>query len=392
VALYFFLQAIESLRPRQSQPQFATPSAQQTMQDYPLGIRFYEDILRRDVETYKKAWQEVRIGQLNAELAVQAHALAEINKAKYSALRRLYKGLQLMTLMAVGLVVLASAAQVIGTARKASQAINRGADVLGQAQRLTLSGLKEPSGITYHPGRGRLYAVSDDRVLAELDTQGKGTGMATIDQQVEDVVFHPPTGTLLMVSETKGELIFFDPAAGRAGRRVRIDTPAVLGQVPTERNQGFEGLAFQPDPARPGGGIVYLAHQRAPAMIVAFTLDPQATRLGAESVLSRWKAPHEDVTALAWSPELGRLLAIADAQDRLLILGADGSAEAELPLPGEQQEGLAFDPSGALWIADDKDKSLLKIPGGLDALRRRLVPAPASPSGGGLINPPQILQ
>jgi hypothetical protein len=64
-----------------------------------------------------------------------------------------------------------------------------------------------------------------------------------------------------------------------------------------------------------------------------------------------------------------------------------------MPLPGDQQEGLAFDPSGTLWIADDKDKSLLRVPGALDAIRRRITPAAeASPSGGGLINRPQILQ
>src|SRR5688572_5896681 len=114
IALYFFLQAIESLRPRQSQPQ-VTPVDHTGLDEHPMGIRFYEDILRRDVDDYKKAWQQVRIGQLNAELAVQAHALAEINRAKYTALRKLYKGLQIMTLMAVGLVALGGIAGLVGT-------------------------------------------------------------------------------------------------------------------------------------------------------------------------------------------------------------------------------------------------------------------------------------
>ena len=91
IALYFFLQAIESLRPRQSQPQ-VQPRGAGGIEEFPLGIRFYEDILRRDVDAYKKAWQDVRIGQLNAELAVQAHALAEINRAKYAALRQALQG------------------------------------------------------------------------------------------------------------------------------------------------------------------------------------------------------------------------------------------------------------------------------------------------------------
>src|SRR5688572_1269723 len=60
VALYFFLQAIESLRPRHSQPQ-VNPADQTRFEEYPLGIRFYEDVLRRDVNAFVKAWQDVRI-------------------------------------------------------------------------------------------------------------------------------------------------------------------------------------------------------------------------------------------------------------------------------------------------------------------------------------------
>lgn len=99
-SLYFFFQAIESLRPRKSQPQVRY-TGESGLEEHPLGIRFYEDILCRDVEAYRRAWREVRIGQLNAELAVQAHALAEINRAKYGALGKLYRGLQIMILMGV---------------------------------------------------------------------------------------------------------------------------------------------------------------------------------------------------------------------------------------------------------------------------------------------------
>ena len=102
-ALYFYFQAIESLRPRKSQPQVRY-AGESGLEEHPLGIRFYEDILSRDVEAYRRAWREIKIGQLNAELAVQAHALAQINQAKYNALRRLYRGLQIMILMATALL------------------------------------------------------------------------------------------------------------------------------------------------------------------------------------------------------------------------------------------------------------------------------------------------
>jgi hypothetical protein len=108
-SLYFFFQAIESLRPRKSQPHVRY-AGESGLEEHPLGIRFYEDILSRDVEAYRRVWREIKIGQLNAELAVQAHALAQINQAKYSALRRLYRGLQIMILMATVLLTIGAIA------------------------------------------------------------------------------------------------------------------------------------------------------------------------------------------------------------------------------------------------------------------------------------------
>ena len=376
IALYFFLQAIESLRPRQSKPQ-VNPVDHTGIDEFPLGIRFYEDILRRDVDNYKKAWQEVRIGQLNAELAVQAHALAEINRAKYSALRRLYKGLQIMTLMAVGLVALGGLAGVIGSARKASaknSGLTRGADELGTAERFNKIGVKEPSGVAFHPGLGHLFVVGDEGTLAEIDASGNMIRTIGVEQQLEDVAYHPPTGGLLLVSESKSDLILFDPTAGRERKRWKLNTAALLGAAPTEANQGFEGLAFRSDPSRPGGGIVYLSHQRAPAAIVAIAFDTNGTApIDASSVVSRFNMTgYDDLTALQYVPSIDRLVVIADSKERLLVLAPDGSVQDEVPIPGEQQEGLAFDASGAMWIADDKDKSVLKVQGALAALEARI--------------------
>ena len=163
IALYFFLQAIESLRPRQVAAAGHRPWSRPASRSFPLGIRFYEDILRRDVDDYKKAWQEVRIGQLNAELAVQAHALAEINRAKYAALRRLYKGLQIMTLMAVGLVALGGLAQRGGDGQEGGDRARAARTSSAPRERITHTGVKEPSGVAFHPGTGHLFVVGRRR-------------------------------------------------------------------------------------------------------------------------------------------------------------------------------------------------------------------------------------
>src|SRR4029450_4438145 len=107
IAVYFFLQAIESLRPRKNQPRVRY-FGETGLEEHPLGVRFYEDILTRDLEAYRRTWREIRIGQLNNEVAVQGDGLDEINRAKYRALGRLYLGLQIMTLMGLGLVGVAA--------------------------------------------------------------------------------------------------------------------------------------------------------------------------------------------------------------------------------------------------------------------------------------------
>jgi hypothetical protein len=97
-ALYFFFQAIESLKPR-----IYMGGADREL----LGVRFFEGILRRDEEEYRATWGSVRVDQLSEEIAEQVHILSRINREKYTALYKLYLGLQVLTLLTGGLVGLA---------------------------------------------------------------------------------------------------------------------------------------------------------------------------------------------------------------------------------------------------------------------------------------------
>jgi hypothetical protein len=103
VALHLFLQAIEVLRPRKYHPR--VPESALPPERQPAGVRYYEDVILRDVQGHCRAWDEVRIAQLNSELAAQGHSLALKVRAKHDALRRLFAGLRLMTLLATGLVL-----------------------------------------------------------------------------------------------------------------------------------------------------------------------------------------------------------------------------------------------------------------------------------------------
>jgi hypothetical protein len=105
-AVYFFVEAIETLRPRRFEARQATTDV--SAEDRPLGLRFYADVLKRDPAAYASGWRDVHIGQLNAEIAQQIYTLARINDAKYGALRRLYAGLKAMTLVAAVFLAIAA--------------------------------------------------------------------------------------------------------------------------------------------------------------------------------------------------------------------------------------------------------------------------------------------
>jgi uncharacterized protein YjiK len=377
VAVTFFLQAIESLRPREGRPYVPDPGSE-GYEDHPLGVRFFEDVLRRDIASYQAAWREIRIGQLNAELAVQVHVLARINHAKYAALRRLYSGLRIMTLLLAGLLVTIAVAMLpalypggaassgfsLGKGKKA-----RAAAALGLPVKLQDTGVREPSGIVYHARLGHFFVVGDEGTLAELDETGKLLRTDSVKGNLEDVTVHTPSGRLVLISEKSSTLILFDPVKHEELRRWHVKPSELLGESRLDKNHGFEGLAFKEEAGRSGGGVFYLVNQKTPEMVVAiaFSLDAPTGDLHPE-IVGRWPIAEKNVKAAMYVPSLDRLLVLSDKRG-VIVLAADGHVEHELALPAGQTEGMCLDDAGNLWIADDHGKSLWRFDGALAVLR-----------------------
>ena len=306
---------------------------------------------------------------------MQAHALAEINRAKYRALGRLYVGLQLMTLMGAGLVGLAALVTLGAPATTAE-----GQPVFAAAERIPTPGVAEPSGIAFHPtleqlvpGRRRGLAGRARLRWARL-AGGRRAGEPRGHHGPRPVRRAAAAG-----SERASELVVWDPGARRELRRIRLDRDGLLGRAAGDVNNGFEGVAFR---EQDGGGTLYLVHQRAPALVVAvaFDLARVGDTIGADAVTARWPvAGRGDLTDVSWAAEMGRLLVLADKKDRVMFLTPDGQVQAEVAVPGRQQEGVALGPDGSLWLADDQDKSVLKIEGALAIIEKQLAPDPASP-------------
>lgn len=103
-AVLYFFKAVDSLNPGHFRPRLGGWMADS--QDYPAGLRYYKDVIAHDPETYWKAWQEVRVGQINAELAVRAHSLCQKADIKRIELRQLHIGLRIIAALVTTLAAL----------------------------------------------------------------------------------------------------------------------------------------------------------------------------------------------------------------------------------------------------------------------------------------------
>ena len=100
----FLLQAIDALRPKHYRPRFDRWSKDRD--DFPVGVRYYEDVVLRDTESHWQAWRSVSLQQLNADLAVQLHSLSLKNQARKVALRGLYRSLRNMAIVFSAILLL----------------------------------------------------------------------------------------------------------------------------------------------------------------------------------------------------------------------------------------------------------------------------------------------
>ena len=104
LSLYFFVQAIATLRPRISM----FPSGSQPGTDKRVGLRFIGDVIETSREAYYERWSRVAIGDLSRETAEHIQVVARVTDRKFRALDRVYNGLTAMTaLSAIMVTVLA---------------------------------------------------------------------------------------------------------------------------------------------------------------------------------------------------------------------------------------------------------------------------------------------
>jgi len=221
----------------------------------------------------------------------------------------------------------------------------------------------EPSGIVFHPGRETLFVVGDEGDICEIHTDGTLVKQKRIRHaDFEGIACDPSTGLLYIAIEGKEKIIEIDPEDFRVLREFVIDRTFRGALVLKVGGQGIEAITFLPDSNHPEGGTFYVTNQgfdlnnkEDPSAIFELEV-PLRSGSASDTVakIVRYFCPGViDLSGLFYDEKSGHLYVMSDATNTLLEITREGKILQAYAFPGENQEGIAVDASGFLYIAQD---------------------------------------
>ena len=233
--------------------------------------------------------------------------------------------------------------------------------------------LNEPSGIVYHAARQTLFAIGDEGDIIEMSTDGTEVAHKTLRKgaDLEAITCDPSTGLLYVAVEGEERVLEVDPQTLKVLREFAIDRTFGGNIRLRGGGEGIEGMCFVPDANHPEGGTFFVTNQ-------AFSLkDPEDTsallrvelpirtaEAGIDELTGRiveYTAMHIiDMSALHYDNTTGHLFIACDADNVLMEVAVDGTILRTWAFPGNDQEGIAADAEGNLYIAQDSG-GILKV-------------------------------
>lgn len=218
----------------------------------------------------------------------------------------------------------------------------------------------EPSGICYHPLRNTLFVVSDEGAIAEIEKDGTPVFFQKIQGDLEGVAVVPQTGLLYVVVEADDVILEFDADKRQVTRRFQINreyksNPNFLQKQVDAYDNGIESIAFVPNNKHPEGGTFYVGNQWDPPCIMEVYVPLKSSRAPeAEArILRVLPFKMDDPAAMYYDPQAKLLNVVSDADNILAEITLDGKLVKEYAFLGDNQEGLARDDEGYLYIAQD---------------------------------------
>jgi uncharacterized protein YjiK len=205
----------------------------------------------------------------------------------------------------------------------------------------------EPSGICFHPLRKTLFVVSDEGEVTEINTDGTPVFRQKIPGDLEGVEFDPD----------KREVTRRFPL-----NRTYKDNPNFIEKQVKRYDNGIESIEFIADDNHPEGGTFYIGNQWDPpcVMEVYIPLKSSQEKEAEARILRILPLVMDDPAALFYDPKTGLLNVVSDADNILVEITLDGKIVREYAFLGNDQEGIARDDEGYLYIAQDTGE-IIKI-------------------------------
>ena len=222
----------------------------------------------------------------------------------------------------------------------------------------------ETSGLTWHDGLQKLFAVSDESIVSMMNADGTELVNWSVPGDLEALTVADHTSSKIYIGvEHPDSILEFDVSTGQVTRTFEL-TSWMTGAD----SKGLEALAFVPDAMHPEGGIFYAGLQDD-GRIYQFSL-PIATSSSSTTVNFIQSMSIEggstDLAGLAYEPSSGQLLAMFDRIDQLNVIDRDGQLRSRWTVPGAGQEAVVFI-DGHLYVGDDTLRSITRY-SGFDAL------------------------
>ena len=224
-------------------------------------------------------------------------------------------------------------------------------------------GIAEPSGICFHPFRKTLFVVSDEGALFEVETDGTPVHSVEIPPgglDLEDVTVHPETGLLYLVVEGDDIILEYDPDKKEVIRTFPVNreyrgNANFLQKQEEDFDNGLESITFVPDENHPEGGTFYMGNQYDPSCImeVLIPIKSSQAKTAEARILRVISLEIKDPAAIYYDPKTDLLYVVNDADNILVELTLDGMIVNEYAFLGNDQEGIAWDEKGILYIAQD---------------------------------------
>ena len=228
---------------------------------------------------------------------------------------------------------------------------------------ITKEHISEPSGITYHASRKSLFIADDSGIIYEINPNGlhiQASGVNGLD--IEGITVDPATGLLYAAVEDDEAIIEIDPETLTIQREFKITRDFKGEQLLKKGGMGIEAIAFVPDALHPEGGTFWVGNQsfslkeKDEPSVVCEIVVPLRTAPGQKSegtIINAYKMDFIDISGLVYDTQDDLLILISDTTNLLVEMNRQGAILSKYLLPGAEQEGVALDGLGYMYVAQE---------------------------------------